>query len=269
MIIIGEKINGAIPRVAEAIENRDLQLIQSLAQQQAEAGADYIDICAGTKPEKEYDAMVWLIDAVQDAVDTPLCVDSPNPALLAELLPRVKRPGIINSVSLEGKKCEILYPLLQGNAWEIVALTCDDKGIPSDAGTKVKLGCRLVERAASYGISPERIHIDPLVLAVSAVNDAAMQFIDAVRRLKEAYPTVKIAAALSNVSYGMPARKLINQNFLALSMAAGLDTGILDPLNRDLLGTILATDVLLNRDRFCRKYNRAYRTGRIGQVIKK
>ena len=268
MILIGEKINGAIPRVAAAIAARDVQQIQNLARQQTEAGADYLDVCAGTAPEEEYDAMAWLIDVVQEAVDTPLCVDSPNPALLAQLLPRVQRPGLVNSVSLEGEKCDILYPLLQGNTWQIVALTCNDGGIPADADTKVRLGCELVERAAAYGITPDRIHIDPLVLAVSAVNDAALQFMEAARRLKEHYPTVKIAAALSNVSYGMPVRKLINQTFLTLAMWAGLDTGILDPLNRDLCGAILATEVLLNRDKFCRKYNRAYRAGRIGPTMK-
>lgn len=266
MIIIGEKINGAIPRVKEAIMTRDAEFIRDLAVRQTEAGANYLDVCAGTEPAEERAALTWLLEVVQDAVDTPISLDSPDPQVLAELMTLVKKPGILNSVSMEGSKCDILFPLLQGNDWQIVALTCDDQGIPAEAARKVELGIALVEKAAEYGITPDRIHIDPLILSVSAINDAALSFFEAIRCLKERYPTVKIAAALSNISYGMPVRKLINQTFLALSLHAGLDTGILDPLNRDMYGTIKATEVLLNRDKHCRQYNKAYRAGRIGPV---
>lgn len=267
MIIIGEKINGAIPIVAEAIANRDAAFIQKRALDQEAAGADYLDVCAGTAPELEYDALCWLIDTVQEVATKPICIDSPDPHMLVRVFPKLRKPGLINSISLEGEKCQVLLPLLRDNPeWGVIALCCDNSGIAASADDKVSNAFRLIEQAAEYGITPDRMHIDPLVLALSAVNDSALQFFDAIRRIKEKYPTVKVTAALSNISFGMPVRKLVNVNFLTLSMYAGLDSVIADPLNRDVIGTIFATDALMGRDRLCRKYNSAYRKGKIGPV---
>lgn len=269
MIIIGEKINGAIPVVAEAIAKRDAAFIRQRALDQEAAGADYLDVCAGTTPELEYDALCWLIDTVQEVATKPLCIDSPNPEMLVSVFPKLQKPGLINSISMEGKKCDVLLPLLRDNPeWGVVALCCDNSGVAASAEDKVKNAFALIEKAAEYGVTPERIHIDPLVLALSAVNDSALQFFSAIRQIKAQYPTVKVTAALSNISYGMPVRKLVNVNFLTLAMEAGLDSVIADPLNRDVIGTIYATEALLGKDRLCRKYNTAYRKGKIGPVKK-
>ncbi len=265
MILIGEKINGAIPKTAEAIKNRDASTIVNLVKIQEECGADYLDICAGTAPEEEYSALCWLIDIVQSAATKPICIDSPDPRMLEKVFPRLKQPGIINSISGEGEKCAILLPILHDNPeWLVVALCCGTEGIAASAGEKMRIAYELIEKAAEYGVSPERIHIDPLVLALPAVNDSAMSFCDAIRGIKAKNPAVNITAALSNVSFGMPLRSLVNKNFLTLAMAAGLDSCILDPTNRDLIGTIYAVEALLGRDRLCRKYNQAYRAGKIG-----
>lgn len=266
MIIIGEKINGAIPSCAKAIETRDEAFIRDLAIKQTEAGASYLDVCAGGSTETEVDKLAWLIDVIQDTVDTPLCIDSPDARVIREVMPLVKKPGIINSVSGEGDKCEVLYPLLAGNDWQVIAMTCDDKGIPYDAQSKINIAKQLIDRAAGYGIAPCRMLIDPLVMALSAVNDALLVFLDAVRGIKALWPDVKITSGLSNISFGMPYRKAINLNFLALAMGAGMDSAIIDPVNRDTFTTILAVEALLGKDQFCRKYNTAYRKGRIGPV---
>ena len=266
MIIIGEKINGAIPSVSAAIENRDEEAIRNLVRKQVAAGANYLDVCAGRAPENEEEELRWLIRIVQSETDVPLCVDSPNPALLKKIVPEVKGRGIINSVSGEGEKCEILYPLVKESGWDVVALTCDNNGIPNEAERKVEIAFDLIEKAASYGITPDRIYIDPLVLSVSAVNDAMLNFVQAIHTIREKYPTVKFTSGLSNISYGMPYRKIINQIFLVLSQSAGMDSAIMDPTNRDLYASVLATEVLMNRDPYCRKYNKAYRSGKIGPV---
>ena len=264
MIIIGEKLNGAIPSMSKIIETRDEEAVRDLVRRQVAAGADYLDICAGRAPEQEEEELLWLIQVVQSETDVPLCVDSPNPNLLKKVIPSVKGKGIINSVSGEGEKCDILYPLVQETGWDVVALTCDNSGIPNEAEKKVEIAFSLIEKAASYGITPDRIYIDPLVLSVSAVNDAMLNFVQAIKTIKAKYPTVKITSGLSNISFGMPYRKIINQIFLTLSLEAGMDSAIMDPTNRDLYASILATEVLMNRDPYCRKYNKAYRTGRIG-----
>lgn len=164
MLVIGEKINGAIPSVGEAIAKRDEAFIRNLARRQTDAGADYLDVCAGTNPDDELDALVWLIDIVQDESDKPLCVDSPDAKMIEKVLPRVKQNGLINSVSGEGDKCGIIYPLLKGTDWKVIALTCDNNGIPETADKKVAIAKGLIEEAAHYDIAPDRIFIDPLVL---------------------------------------------------------------------------------------------------------
>ena len=265
MIIIGEKINGAIPNVAEAIEKRDSVFIANLAAQQEAAGADYLDVCAGTDPEKEYDALCWLIDIVQESSICPICIDSPDPEMLKRVFHKLKLPGLINSISLEGSKCETLLPVLRDNPeWGTVALCCDNNGIASSAGEKTRIAAQLIEMAGEYGVTPDRIHIDPLVLALPAVNSSAMDFCLAAGEIKQKYPDVSITAALSNISFGMPARGLVNRTFLTLAMHAGLDSVIADPLNRNVIETIFATEALLGRDRLCRNYNKAFRAGKIG-----
>lgn len=264
MIIIGEKINGTIPGVKKAIEEKDEELIRNLAVKQVEAGADYLDVCAGTAPEVEADTLKWLMDIVQDSVEIPLCIDSPNPRIIEQVFQYARKPGIINSVSEEGEKCEVIYPLISGTEWQVIALTCDKKGIPSDVQTRVEITRLMVEKAQNHNISPDRLHIDPLVMALSADNQSLLNFIETLRKVKELYPTIKVTSGLSNISFGMPLRRIINQHFLTIATYAGMDSAILDPCNREILTTLLATEALLGRDRYCRNFSNAYRKNKIG-----
>lgn len=266
MIIIGEKINGTIPSVKKAIEERNEDFIRNLAVKQAEARANFLDVCASTAPEVEVETLKWLIEIVQDATDTPLAIDSPNARTIEAVLPYAKRPGLINSVSEEGDKCEVIYPLIKGTEWQVIGLTCDSNGIPSDVQTRINITNILVEKASKYDITPDRIYIDPLVIALSTDNNSLLKFIGTTRQIKELYPTIKVTSGLSNISFGMPLRKVVNQNFLTLAMYAGMDSAIMDPLNRDMMATIYATEALLGKDKFCRKFSTAYRKNIIGPV---
>jgi 5-methyltetrahydrofolate--homocysteine methyltransferase len=266
MIIIGEKINGAIPSVGKAIQERDAGAIRALAEAQERAGADYLDICAGTPPEQERDALLWLLEAAQSCSELPICLDSPVPETLLAVLPAIQKPGIINSVSGEGTKREAIFPFLNDHSdWKVIVLTCDDGGIPADAIRNTEIALDLIAKAADSGIAPNRLFIDPLALALSAVGDAMIQFMDAVGRIKAAHPEVHITSGLSNISYGMPARSLINRNFLTLALGAGMDSAIMDPTNRAMMENVYATETLLGQDRFGRRYNKAYRAGLIGE----
>ncbi len=266
MIIIGEKINGTIPSVKAAIERKDADYIASLAVKQTEAGATYIDVCASTAPEFEIETLKWLMDIVQNATDTPLCLDSPNPRVIEAVFKYANKPGLINSISEEGDKCEVLLPLLAGNSWQVVGLTCDNKGIPNDVETKVAITKILVEKAAKYGITPDRMHIDPCVMALSTENNSMLNFAEEIRQIKALYPTIHVTGAISNMSFGLPVRSLLNKTCMAFAMEAGMDSAVIDPLNRDMMGTIFATYALLGQDKHCRKYSKAYRQGQIGPV---
>ena len=259
MIIIGEKINGAIPGVKTAIERRDERAIIDLAIRQTEAGAHYLDVCAGTAPEVEYEALRWMIDVVQDAVETPLCIDSPDVGTIVKVLKYVKREGIVNSVSDEGEECDVLFPLLKGTGWQVIAQTMDEDGIPESSGERFAITERIIDKAAKYDIMPDRVHVDPLVAAISADNQSVLKFIESTAAIKDAYPAVKITAAISNISFGMPLRKVLNQHFYALAVYAGLDSAVLDPCDSGLMTSILAVEALLGRDRHCRGFTNYYR----------
>lgn len=264
MIIIGEKINGAIPEIKKAIEEKDAGLIKIRAIQQAEAGADYLDICAGTHPGLEVKTLLWLMAIVQEVVDKPLCIDSSNPRTIEAVLKSAKKPGIINSVSGEGEKCEIIYPLIKGTDWKVIALTCDGRGIPKDVESRVDIAVKLVEKSLAYGISLESILLDPLVIALATDSNSVLTFLKTMKRLKEIYPTIIITSGLSNISYGLPLRKILNRHFLTLALYYGMDSAIMDPCDRDLIATLYATEALLGRDQYCIEYCDAFRNNKIG-----
>ncbi|MDR3295948.1 MAG: methyltetrahydrofolate cobalamin methyltransferase [Clostridiales Family XIII bacterium] len=264
MIIIGEKINGAIPSTAKAIQERDEAFIRDLALRQTEFGADYLDVCAGTSPQLERETLEWLIHVVQDAVDTPLCIDSSDCHVILDMIPLAKRPGMLNSVSEEHGKCEILLPKIADSAWNIVALACDNNGISTDPQVKFGIASAIVEKAGGYGISADRLFIDPLVTTISTTGSALLNFSETLRSLKARYPEIHITSGLSNISFGMPYRKAINQQFLTLAMSAGMDSAIMDPTSDDMRAALYATEALLGQDRNCRKYLQAYRKGLIG-----
>lgn len=259
MILIGEKINGTLKSVREAIAARDKSYIAALAQQQAESGADYLDVNAGTPPEREPEDLKWVVEVVQEAVDTPLCLDSPRPETLAEVVPLLKKPGLLNSVTAEPGKPEKVFPLAVASGFGVVALTLDEKGIPKDARTRVEIAARLIAEAAKYGMKEEYIFVDPLVVALATEHKAAQVFLEATGEIKKRFPGVHMISGLSNISYGLPYRRTINRTFLVLARAAGMDAAIIDPLDEELMATVWATELVLGEDPYCRNYLRYYR----------
>lgn len=266
MIIIGEKINGAIPAVKTAIAARDAEFIRQRAIAQDKAGADFIDCAPSTAPELEYDAMCWLIDQIQAVTDKPICIDSPNARLLARIIQegRLRRPGAVNSVNEEGDKCETIFPLIAGTPWHVIGLTCDREGIPSDPHKKVEIARAMIEKAKRYGVELKNFHIDPCVMALSTMSSAMADFALCIREIHAYAPEVKVTGAISNISFEMPARRFVNAGCMTCAIEAGLDSAIMDPCNADMLGAIYAGEALCEKDRGGRKYNRAYRQGKFG-----
>lgn len=266
MIIIGEKINGAIPSIKQAIAERDETLIRQRASAQAAAGAAFIDCAPSTAPNLEYDAMLWLLGLIQEETDTPVCIDSPNAELLKRILEEghVKQPGMVNSVNEEGTKCETIFPVIAGTDWNVVGLTCDQDGIPMDVEKKVDIAKRIIDKADHYGVKLSNVHIDPCVMALPTCASSMQNFEECIVKIHEYAPDVKITGAISNVSFEMPARKYVNAACMALAIRAGLDSAILDPCNMDMMGAIYAAEALCMKDKSGRKYNRAYRQGKFG-----
>jgi len=261
MKIIGEKINGTRKSVKEAVLNRDVEFIQRLAVSQAEAGSTWIDVNAGTPTDREPDDLVWLVQTVQAVVEKPLCLDSANSAALAAALPEVKRPPLIDAISGEAARLTGVLPLAAQAQGGIIALAMDDKGIPAEVEGRLAIVRRLIDETRGAGIPDEQVYVDPLVMTIGASSNAARVALGTVRAVKAEFPQVHFTSGLSNVSYGLPVRTLINRAFLTLMLEAGLDSAILDPLDRELRKALLAAEATLGIDRHCLNYTRAFRAG--------
>ena len=265
MLIIGEKLNGAIKSVAEAIRNRDGEFIRDLASRQLASRADYLDICSGV-PEGDADVLRWMIELTEaDHPDVRFSLDSPNPDSILECIPLCRNPGIINSVSLEGDKIDRIFPVVREKKdWKIIALLLDGTGMPESVEKRMDSFHRIMEKVNGYGIALDRLYFDPMVFTVGTSPDSFLNFVNTSKRIREEYPDAHIVSGLSNISFGLPYRKAINHAFLIGAMMYGMDSAIMDPLNRDMLGGVYAAEALLGIDEYCVEYLSAYREDLFG-----
>jgi cobalamin-dependent methionine synthase I len=204
---------------------------------------------------------VWLIENVQAVVDTPLCLDSANPKALAVAIKAVNETPMINSISGEPDRLQGILPLVAEHDCRVIALAMDEKKIPETSEARVVVIHKVLEATRAAGVPDEQVYIDPLVMTLSANIQSGLIFFETMRAVREAYPEVHFTAGLSNISFGLPARSYINRAFLTLALAAGLDSAILDPLDREMKAALVVAELVLGQDRHCLNYTRAYRAG--------
>lgn len=263
MIIVGEKINTSHKIIEEAVSKSDVAFISRVASAQAEAGANYIDVNAGTFLEQEVDRLCWLVETVQKAVDLPLSLDSANPDALAASLKIHKGEPLINSVSLEESRLEALLPVITSQPCSVVALCMGKTAMPVTTEERVQVGSELIERLRASGFALEKIFVDPLVQPVSVDIKMGIATLGAIGKIMGDFPGVNTICGLSNISYGLPERRLINRTYLALGMSYGLSAVIMDPTDRQLMNTLLTVEMLLGRDEYCGNFIDAYQNGQI------
>lgn len=263
MKIIGEKINGTRKRVGAAILARDAAFIQNLAKAQVNGGAHWLDINAGTAPEREADDLVWLVRQVQEVSAVPLCLDSANPHALRLAMSEVRQTPMINSISAEPSRLEGVLPVVIEFGCPVIALCMDDKGIPQTTEGRLEVLRKIFAATRDGGVPDERVYVDPLAMTIATNTGAGKIIFNTMRAVRAEYPDAHISCGLSNVSFGLPLRSLLNRTFLALALEAGMDTAIIDPNDRELVATIFAAELLLGRDRHCLAYTRAYRAGKL------
>ena len=264
MIIIGEKINTSRKAIRPAVESKDAAAIQDLAKKQVEAGAHYIDVNCGTFPYEEPELLEWLVNTVQEVVDVPLCIDTPNPKALERAL-KANRNGkpLINSVTAEKERFNSIFPYVVEYNTSIIALCMDDSGMPETADDRLRIAERLIESMTKEGVKLEDIYIDPMVRPVGTGSHYGVVALETINKVMTEFPGIHTTCGLSNVSFGLPARKLINQAFLIMAIAAGLDSAILDPLDKKIMSFVYAAELLQARDDFCLNYLTAYREGKL------
>ncbi len=258
MIIIGEKINCTRKEIVAACEARDSEKIAAIARGQADAGATYIDVNSGIAGKDE-ETMEWLLDVVLGAVDKPIAIDTSHAGALAKGFEMVKQKPLINSVSAEKERYEEFLPVIEGKDCSVVALLMSDKGTPSGVDDRVETTEFLVEKLTGVGVAVSDIFVDPCVLPASSAPGSGKDFILAIQKIKDKYPEIHITGGLSNVSYGLPNRKLLNRIFIAMCIGVGLDSAIANPMDKEFMDAILAAEALIGLDEYCMNYLNAQR----------
>ncbi len=263
MLIIGERINSTSKKIAEAIQSYDKALIQQEAKAQAEAGAHYLDVNAGTFRGEEEKRLQWVISTVQEVTELPLCIDSPDPKVIKHVLPFVKKEPMINSITLEPSRLERLLPLVVEYRAKVIAL-CQSEGVMGESeAEKLEIAGQLVERVKSAGIALHDLYIDPLVYPLGTNSKSALATLKTIGTIMREFPGVHTVCGLSNVSYGLPNRKLVNRTFLIAAIAQGLDAVIMDPTDNKLYSALNAALMVTGQDDFCMGYISAFRKGRL------
>lgn len=264
MLIIGEKINSTRKSMGRAIAERDEDALREEAVKQTSAGAHVLDVNCGTvSSDQEPDTMKWLVKTVQSATSLPLCIDSPNPAALSAGLAEHQGRPMINSISGEKSRYEQVLPLAKHYKASLVALGMDDRGIPQNKEQAFEVGVKLIESLMLDGIQLSDIYFDPLVRSLATDTSAVVETLLLMDSLRHQFPGIHFVSGLSNVSYGLPERRHLNRAFVVLSIEAGLDSVIMDPLDANMMALIYAAEALLNKDRFCLSYIDAYQKGRL------
>lgn len=263
MIIVGERINSSRKAIQPAIENQDGAAIQDIAKKQVEAGAHYVDVNAGTFLSREPEYLEWLVKTVQEVVDVPLCVDSPNPEATERAIQACQKTPMLNSISGESKRVDLMLPLLKKYGCSVIALCMDDSGVPEGAEKRFQIASELLQKLEGEGVDRSRVFFDPLIYPISTGSHFGQVALDTIRLIKGSMPGVQTICGLSNISHGLPNRKILNQAFLVMSMAAGLDGAIIDPLDRRMMALLMASEALLGKDDFCSGYIAAHRAGKL------
>ncbi|MCK5433958.1 MAG: dihydropteroate synthase [Dehalococcoidales bacterium] len=264
MLVIGEKINASNRSVAEAIARRDREFVASLARAEADAGADFININSGMKngsQEYEAETMEWLVEVVQGATDKPLAIDSEVASLIEAGLGKYQGERlIINSVTAEPERLASIGSLAaEHHAW-LVALAMTN-GIPSSVEERLDACEQIMAYLTRLGFTAEQIFFDPLILPIAVDSTQGIITLKTLEQIKSRYPGVKTVLGLSNISYGLPRRGLVNRAFLLMAACAGLDAVILNPLDTKMMSLIKVADMLMGKDASCRGYMRAHQKG--------
>jgi cobalamin-dependent methionine synthase I len=265
MLVIGEKINASNKSVGEAIAGKDRQFLQDLAREQDAAGSDFIDVNAGAGLgpwDSAGAAMEWLVELVQDATGKPLTIDSDVPGVIEAGLRKYRGDTVmINSVNAEPERLDAIGRLAAERQALLVALVMGEGGIPSTVEARVDASERIMEHLTRIGVREDRVYFDPLVLPISVDAGQGLVTLRTIERIKARFPSSKTVMGLSNISYGLPRRGMVNRAFLLMAAAAGLDAAILNPLDSKMMSIVKVGDMLTAKDPSCKGFIKAHRKG--------
>jgi 5-methyltetrahydrofolate corrinoid/iron sulfur protein methyltransferase len=268
MIAIGERINGMFTDVKQAIAEKDPAPIADLARRQTAAGAAYLDINVGTADADQEGTMKWLVEVAQQAVPTPLCLDSQKPDVIRAGLSvcDTARGVLLNSTPLNKKSDpEVLQTyaaMAAASGGSLIALTMDREGVPQTVDRRVEIAAELITACLELGLGPDRLFIDPIMLPVNVPGaqtqpTCILAAIDQIRLMSD--PPVHITMGLSNLGQGTHERSLISRTFMAMAISHGCDSAIVDVLDETLVDAIATAEMLMNKQIYSDSFLKAYR----------
>ena len=259
MIFIGERINAGFKDIKAAIENKDPDPIKAWAVKQTDAGATYLDVNMGTASNKAED-LCWMIECVQEAVDTPISIDNNKPALIKEAVPVCKKPPLINSFTADEEKLDEMLPIIKEYDASFIGLVMDEAGSPKDANKRVENAGRIVAKIMEYDIDPEKLFLDPIIMPLKFMQEQATEIMSAASQFRLfTDPPCHIVGGLSNVANGTKHKKLINRIFATMLVANGLDAVICDVMDDELVNSILTAELVMNKSIYADSYIEAFR----------
>lgn len=272
MIIIGERINSTRKNIKDALGGRRLDLLIEEAGRQLSCGAEYIDINTAASIEREKEDLVWLLDSIQNKFDCSFSIDSPDTSIVSDVIKLCRKRPFINSISAEKHRLSLMKSIMEQRESYIIVLAMNDNGIPDDVEGRITIAEDIVSFALSQGIDKSSIFIDPLAKPVSTEPRQACCFLETVKILKD--KGIRCTGGLSNISFGLPKRDLLNAVFVKLALDAGIDAAIIDPtqpaVKEILHGESLpeeifsiVKDAILGKDEYMMNYIKAYRQGRL------
>ncbi len=264
VVIIGESLNATIPAICEAVKNHDKEWIQKVAKEQVDADADYLDLNAQVTGCDEMIDLPWMVETVREVTDIPLVLDSSNPPAIIHTLESFDWKGqvpIISSITNEGDSPETLLPVAAKYNTGIVALLMDDDGINHTAEGRFKICQELVKKSRDAGVPDENLWIDPLILPIGTDDNVGTISFDLLQMMKAEFPKIRTYCGLSNVSFGMPHRALLNRTYVAMLAANGMEGFMINPRGKEMRAMMYAIRSLMGEDPQCGKYIQAHRDG--------
>lgn len=258
-VIIGERINptGRKLLAAEMAEG-DYSRVEADALAQIAAGAQMLDVNAGIPLADEPKILAECVQLVQSLTDAPLSIDSSIVAALESGLSVYQGKALVNSVTGEEERLEVVLPLIKKYGAAVVAISNDETGISEDPDVRFEVAKKIVERAQDFGIPKEDVIVDPLVMPVGALNDAGRHVLHLIRRLREELK-VNTTCGASNFSFGLPNRHGLNASFLAMAIGAGMTSAITNPLHDPEMQGIMGANVVMGNDPNCGRWIRKFR----------
>jgi len=257
MIFIGERINTGFKDIKQAVTDKDPAPLKAWATRQADAGASFLDVNLGAVSADPAD-MCWMIETVQQAVETPICIDTNKPKILAEAV-KACRPGmLINSTTAADEKLDVMMPIAAEHGASIIGLVMDEAGTPKSADKRVENAGKILAKAMELGMEPDRVFLDPIVMPLKYMQEQATHILEATSQFGLfSDPPPHVVCGLSNISNGTTHKRLINRIFLTMAIARGMDAAICDVLDKALVNAARAAELVANReiyaDAFVRK----------------